>query len=90
MPEAHRARRRVEVVLRVLTWLVARLLLLSVCILLLVTFNFTVFALHLVLLFLWAVSMVGIFVPERQPAPAPALVVREPLREIVPIPVEVD
>ncbi len=89
-----------EVVLRVLTWLVARLLLLSAGILLLVTFNFTVFALHLVLLLLWAVSMVGILAPERQALPrqqqqprrlpAPADEAPEPFGETVPIPVETD
>ena len=89
---AHRARRRVEAVLRVLMWLVARLLLLSVSILLLVAFNFTVFALHLVLLFLWAVSTVRIFIPERQPQPrlVPAGEASRRLAEIVPIPVEAD
>ncbi len=71
-------------------WLVARLLFLSACILLLVTFNFTVFALHLVLLFLWAVSTVRIFIPQRQPAPAPARETLGRLAEIVPIPVEAD
>ena len=85
--------------MRVLTWLVARLLLLSAGILLLVTFNFTVFALHLVLLLLWTVSMVGILAPERQalprqqqprPLPAPADEAPEPFGETVPIPVETD
>ena len=77
-------------VLRVLTWLVARLLILSACVLLLVTFNFTVFALHLALLFLWAVSMVGIFLPDRQATPAPARETPKRLAETVPIPVKAD
>jgi hypothetical protein len=61
-----------------------------------VTFNFTVFALHLVLYLITAVAIVGAFLPEPQPQPArekaPAIPEALPARlwipagNIIPIP----
>ena len=85
-----------EKVLRTVSWLVARLLLLSTCVLLMVTFNFTVFALHLVLYLITAVAIIGVFLPEPQPQtaraktpaipePVPASI-WIPVRNIFPVP----
>lgn len=76
-------------VLRVLKWLIARLLLLAACMLLFVIFNSAVFALLLVLFLLWAVPKVGTLAPKRQ-ALAPVRETPEPSGDIVSILVESD